>query len=110
METSASATKPSEPRAAVVLNGKPAAEGYVRMMFNTPTWHTTGVINDIPTSPNIPQDRAVSGPGPERVTMPQATNTVLVPESARAESSNPDTARALELALREVLDNVKAAT
>lgn len=107
LEPSASANKPAaEPRAAIVVNsGKPAAEGYVRMMFNTPTWHTTGVINDIP-SPNMPQD----GLGPQRITPPQPTHTVNLADQRQTDSANPDTARALELALREVLDNVKAAT
>ena len=108
MEPAASASKSSvEPRAAVVFNnGKPAGEGYVRMMFNTPTWHTTGVINDIP-SPSTPQD----GYGPQRITPPQPANTMVVSDPTRqTDTANPDTARALELALREVLDNVKAAT
>lgn len=106
--SSASARKPSaESRAAIVVNsGKPAGEGYVRMLFNTPTWHTTGVINDIP-SPNAPQD----GYGPQRITQPQPANTVNLSDATRStETGSPDTARALELALREVLDNVKAAT
>ncbi|KAK2761813.1 hypothetical protein FQN54_001643 [Arachnomyces sp. PD_36] len=105
---SASVSKASaEPRAAVVVNsGKPAGEGYVRMMFNTPTWHTTGVINDIP-SPSTPQDAY----GLQRITPPQPANTIVVSDPTRqTDTTNPDTARALELALREVLDNVKAAT
>lgn len=104
----ASANKPpTESRAAIVVNsGKPAGEGYVRMLFNTPTWHTTGVINDIP-SPNAPQD----GYGPQRITPPQPVNTINLSDATRPiEAGNPDTARALELALREVLDNVKAVT
>lgn len=106
LESSTSVNKTAgEPRAAVVVNsGKPAAEGYVRMLFNTPTWHTTGVINDIPSTP---QD----GYGPQRITPPQPVNTVNLSEATRqSDTASPDTARALELALREVLDNVKAAT
>lgn len=82
-------------------------EAPVRMMFNTPTWHATGVINDIP-NPNNAQESAVS------VRMPShsRTGSMNLPDYASrgAHSQNPDTVRALELALREVLDNVKAAT
>jgi hypothetical protein len=81
--------------------------GGVRIMFNTPTWHATGVINDIP-NPSTPRD----GPGPSRFSTSQ-TSTSLGPldfASRGSSSSTADTARALELALREVLDNIKAAT
>jgi hypothetical protein len=76
-----------------------------RMMFNTPTWHATGVINDIPNP-----SRAPDGP---RIAPSQSRNASLqLPDYASrgASASNPDTMRALELALREVLDNIKAAT
>lgn len=79
----------------------------VRMMFNTPTWHATGVINDIP-NPN--PTRPLEGP---RVTPSQSRSASLqLPEYASrgATANNPDTMKALELALREVLDNIKAAT
>ncbi|CAG8125313.1 unnamed protein product [Penicillium olsonii] len=77
----------------------------VRMMFNTPTWHATGVINDIPNPNRVPD-------GP-RIAPSQSRNASLqLPDYASrgASASNPDTMRALELALREVLDNIKAAT
>ncbi|KAJ5328080.1 hypothetical protein N7452_008470 [Penicillium brevicompactum] len=77
----------------------------VRMMFNTPTWHATGVINDIPNPNRVPD-------GP-RITPSQSRNVSLqLPDYASrgASANNPDTMRALELALREVLDNIKAAT
>jgi hypothetical protein len=79
----------------------------VRMMFNTPTWHATGVINDIP-NPN--PSRPLEGP---RVTPSQSRSASLqLPDYASrgATANNPDTMKALELALREVLDNIKAAT
>lgn len=79
----------------------------VRMMFNTPTWHATGVINDIP-NPN--PTRPLEGP---RVTPSQSRSASLqLPDYASrgATANNPDTMKALELALREVLDNIKAAT
>ncbi|KAE8150954.1 amidase signature domain-containing protein [Aspergillus avenaceus] len=79
----------------------------VRMMFNTPTWHATGVINDIP-HPGQSQD----GPAPTRFAAPQTRAPKPLPDYASrgASTNSPDTMRALELALREVLDNIKAAT
>lgn len=85
-------------------------DGGVRMIFNTPTWHATGVINDIPI-PRHAQD--ASGYSSSYFSMPQSRPSSLVlPDYASrgATANNPDTARALELALREVLDNIKAAT
>ena len=80
----------------------------VRMMFNTPTWHATGVINDIPNPQQTPDASSSS-----RFAASQTrTGSMNLPDYASrgASSNNPDTMRALELALREVLDNVKAAT
>lgn len=91
--------------------GRPPREPGTRFLFNTPTWHATGVINDIPepvapTAPAPAPDSSMRGPvGPLR------TPLIGGDLSARSQSvNNPDTARALELALREVLDNIKAAT
>ncbi|KAL4784329.1 amidase signature domain-containing protein [Aspergillus varians] len=39
--------------------GEPGGKGPIRMMFNTPTWHATGVINDIP-NPTQSQEPATS--------------------------------------------------
>lgn len=83
-------------------------EGGVRMMFNAPTWHATGVINDIPNP-----SRAKDGAGTSYPSTSQSRSGSLgLPDyvSRGASTNNPDTARALELALREVLDNIKAAT
>lgn len=80
----------------------------IRMMFNTPTWHATGVINDIP-NPSHPHEP----PSTSRLSsvQPRASSMHLPDYASRgASSTNPDTVRALELALQEVLDNVKAAT
>lgn len=77
----------------------------VRMMFNTPTWHATGVINDIPNP-----SRTTDGP---RIAPAQSrAGSLQLPDFASrgAIANNPDTMKALELALREVLDNIKAAT
>ncbi|KAL5339403.1 hypothetical protein BJX70DRAFT_158740 [Aspergillus crustosus] len=77
----------------------------IRMMFNTPTWHATGVINDIP-NPNQAQESAAP-----RFAGQSRMGSLATPEfGSRSSNSNPDTVRALELALREVLDNIKAAT
>lgn len=88
-------------------DGGKARDGTVRMMFNTPTWHATGVINDIP-NPNNPQDTGSSRLAPSQ----SRTGSMNLPDYASrgSNSQNPDTMRALELALREVLDNIKAAT
>lgn len=75
------------------LNPKPA-RGY-QVVFNQPSWHATGVINDIPNSAQVSQLR-----------LPP---TSLDLASRSTSTSNPETVRALELALREVLDSVKAA-
>lgn len=78
-----------------------------RFLFNTPTWHSTGVINNIPD--NSSQDAAVSSRPPpfqsRAVSNGPLDSTIRV-----AASKDVDTIRALELALREVLDNIKAAT
>ncbi|KAL4810835.1 hypothetical protein BDV18DRAFT_128075 [Aspergillus unguis] len=82
-----------------------AGKGPIRMMFNTPTWHATGVINDIP-NPNQAQEGPAARFATSRSRMGSLAATDLGPRGA----SSPDTVRALELALREVLDNIKAAT
>ncbi|OXV06768.1 hypothetical protein Egran_05467 [Elaphomyces granulatus] len=83
-------------------------EGATRMLFNTPTWHATGVINDIPEPSS-----ASEGTGSSRVlTCPPGSGSIglLDHTNTGTSSSHSDTARALELALREVLDSIKAAT
>ncbi|KAI2935622.1 hypothetical protein CBS147321_8903 [Aspergillus niger] len=86
-------------------SGSKSRDGAYRMMFNTPTWHATGVINDIP-NPSQSQDNSSSH---SRIAPSQSrTGPLSFPD--RGGSNNPDTMRALELALREVLDNIKAAT
>lgn len=85
-------------------SGSKSREAPVRMMFNTPTWHATGVINDIPNPSRVPD-------GPRIAPSQSRTGSLQLPDYASrgASSTNPDTMRALELALREVLDNIKAA-
>ncbi|CAI7630131.1 unnamed protein product [Penicillium palitans] len=86
-------------------SGSKSREAPVRMMFNTPTWHATGVINDIPNPSRVPD-------GPRIAPSQSRTGSLQLPDYASrgASSTNPDTMRALELALREVLDNIKAAS
>ncbi|OOF99115.1 hypothetical protein ASPCADRAFT_41655 [Aspergillus carbonarius ITEM 5010] len=86
-------------------SGIKSREGAYRMMFNTPTWHATGVINDIP-NPSQSQDNSSS----QSRIAPSQSRTGPLSYQERGGSNNPDTMRALELALREVLDNIKAAT
>ncbi|KAJ5899539.1 hypothetical protein N7495_004283 [Penicillium taxi] len=85
--------------------GTKTREAPVRMMFNTPTWHATGVINDIPNPSRVVD-------GPRLAPAPPRSGSMQLPEFASrgANSNSPDTMKALELALREVLDNIKAAT
>jgi hypothetical protein len=93
-----------DPQIAAESSSK-SREAPVRMMFNTPTWHATGVINDIPNPSRAPD-------GPRIPPSQSRTASLQLPDYASrgASSSNPDTMRALELALREVLDNIKAAS
>ncbi|GAB1195067.1 hypothetical protein APSETT444_004321 [Aspergillus pseudonomiae] len=79
----------------------------VRMMFNTPTWHATGVINDIP---NPSQSHDISSTSRFSTSQTRAPKPLPDYASRGASANSPDTMRALELALREVLDNIKAAT
>lgn len=95
----------SESYGAAESSASKAREAPVRMMFNTPTWHATGVINDIP-------DPSRTLETPRIPTATSRPDSVPLPEySSRGVPANsPDTLKALELALREVLDNIKAAT
>ncbi|KAM5436463.1 hypothetical protein MferCBS31731_005741 [Microsporum ferrugineum] len=77
------------------LNSGPSGGKGYRLFINQPTWHSTGVINDIPNSSPVSQLRLPS--------------TSLERSNRLTSSSSTETTRALELALREVLDSVKAA-
>ncbi|PYH45104.1 uncharacterized protein BP01DRAFT_341145 [Aspergillus saccharolyticus JOP 1030-1] len=85
-------------------SGTKPRDGAYRMMFNTPTWHATGVIND------IPHPSQAEGSSSHSRIAPSQSRTGSFTFTDRHNSGNPDTMRALELALREVLDNIKAAT
>lgn len=79
-----------------------------KFLFNTPSWHSTGVINNIPD--NSSQDTPASS-RPPLLQLPAVSHgpSDSTPRAA-ATPQDADTARALELALREVVDNIKAAT
>ncbi|KAH8696231.1 hypothetical protein BGW36DRAFT_297343 [Talaromyces proteolyticus] len=78
-----------------------------RFLFNTPTWHSTGVINNIPEM--VSQETA----NPTRTPAFQSRAAPSGPwdySNRVAATKDADNTRALELALREVLDSIKAAT
>ena len=73
----------------------------MQVYLNTMSWQATGVINGL------------SGSGPPATLPLPAPSSLKRPvsalESTRTDGSDKDTIRALELALREVLDTVQAA-
>ncbi|KAI1955476.1 hypothetical protein LOZ58_006728 [Ophidiomyces ophidiicola] len=77
------------------LNPKGAGRGF-RVFLNQPSWQATGVINDLPNAPPVSQLR-----------LPARAGTAGAGAAAAVDA--PETARALELALREVLAGVHAA-
>jgi hypothetical protein len=79
-------------------------KGGLGTRLNSLTWHSTGVMNEVldPSAQNRPKTIALPMP-PKR---PAVKTEILKRQDAAADR---DTARALELALREVLDNVRAA-
>lgn len=87
-------------------------DGTKKTLFNSATWHATGVINDIPS---VSQNGIyVEGNGPARI---QGVNSVSQDMLAEANLEQKqkmmdalDTAKAAELALRELLGSLKAAT
>lgn len=72
------------------------------IMFNAPSWHATGVINNLPesTSQDANSSRAPVSHSPGSLDY----------AGRNSKTKDADTVRALELALQEVLDNIKAAT
>ena len=89
-----------------LLNGK--VEGGVGTRLNTFTWHSTGVINDLDTHKLAGQTpRALTPTSNKRSWGTYETGQRDAPDS-RVEGDK-DTVRALELALREVLDSLQAA-
>ena len=85
---------------ATIPNLNPAPpEGYMTHL-NQLNWQSTGVINGIPGSPAF----AI----PQQVPASLKRNLAKIETPAKPADTS-ETARALELALREVLDNVRAA-
>jgi hypothetical protein len=91
-----------------------STKGSHRTLFNTPTWHSTGVINDIP--PVIrngdsgkwdvdSESRKLEG----RRTVSRQMLAKATFDQKQKMSEALDTARAAELALREVLGSIRAA-
>jgi hypothetical protein len=91
-----------------LLNGKVA--GGVQTKFNALNWHSTGVINDLDT-------HRLTGQTPPALTPTGMKRNWGAYEIGQRESldsradtgGDKDTVRALELALREVLDSLQAA-
>ena len=97
------------PASVDLLNGKPA--GGIGTKFNALTWHSTGVINDLDA--HRLTDQTPPAPTPTGTKRNWGTYEIGQRESldSRADTGgDKDTVRALELALREVLDSVQAAT
>jgi hypothetical protein len=97
----------------VDLNATPE-EGY-RVQLNVPNWQSTGVINGLPgsstVSPALEHIISTAGTGKRKYTSLETTaaKDILGLRGDRGSEKEKDTARALELALREVLDIVQAA-
>jgi hypothetical protein len=91
-----------------LLNGKPW--GGVEWKFNTLNWHSTGVINDLDAHRLTGQTPPAPTPtGTKRNWAKFETGQRDAPDSRADASGDRDTVRALELALREVLDSLEAA-
>jgi hypothetical protein len=93
----------------VDLNATPA-EGYI-IRVNAPNWQSTGVINGLPGSTTVSPalDAAMSIPGKRKYSSIETAAAKDILGLRGDLGSEKDTARALELALREVLDTVQAA-
>lgn len=95
ISAASAATGPDQHSVAPLQLNSSGADKPYRLLINQPTWHSTGVINDIPNSSPVSQLRIPS--------------TSLERSNRLTSSNSTETTRALELALREVLDSVKAA-
>lgn len=91
-----------------------SARGGVRTLFNTPSWHCTGVINDI--SPVIQNGETAKWDadgdgrkqdGRRKVSRQMRAKATFDQKQKLSEAL--DTARAAELALREVIGSLRAA-
>ena len=81
-----------------------AEDGTVRTFWNQPNWHATGVINDLPPlsedePTNVPRRRPLSRSASIKEDLTRRQRAV----------DERDRGQAAELALKEVLENVKSA-
>lgn len=91
----ATPSAPSYPRFVPPTQLNPTSGQGYRVILNQPSWEATGVINDIPNPAQTSRHKIAAGGF----------------ELGRSKgSSSQETVRALELALQEVLDSVKAAS
>jgi hypothetical protein len=91
-----------------LLNGKPS--GGIEMKINALTWHSTGVINDLDAHRLTGQTPPAPTPtGTKRNWGTYETGQRESQDSRADLGGDKDTVRALELALREVLDSLQAA-
>lgn len=84
-------------------------KGKVRMSLNTATWHTTGVINNIPlVNQRNDLNNADGNAGDKRFARRQMLAKSTFDQKQKMMDAL-DNARAAELALREILGSIKAA-
>ena len=76
--------------------------GHIRTYLNKPTWQSTGVINDIPSMRDHTSPSRVQSPSRRHSVKEEILHKQRILEER-------DRARAAELALKEVLDSVRAA-
>ena len=97
-----------EPRSPIgsrpYVNGDPSNANNVQLSFNQPSWEATGVMNDLP----MPSSNGTPRLNTRRDDHQRASqkNDLLRRQKALEER---DRGRAAELALKEVLDSVRAA-
>ena len=92
-----------------LLNGK--VVGGIRLELNTMNWHSTGVINNLDTQKLTSHTPLARTPtGTKRNWGAYETGQWESLDSKADTGGDKDTVRALELALREVLDSLQAAT
>jgi hypothetical protein len=89
----------------------------VRAIWNTPTWHSTGVMNDIPTPVRNGESNghwdSGENDGTRKMEGKRTASRQMLAKSTFEQKQKMmdalDTARAAELALREVLGSLRAA-
>lgn len=106
--TSSLEARGTPPASVDLLNGKPA--GGVETKLNALNWHTTGVMNDLDAYKLTAQKTpAPTATGTKRNWGTYETGQRDTLDSRGDAGGDKDTIRALELALREVLDSLQAA-